>query len=169
MYNVLKIRIKPNLPQLQVSQIRVQLYPDIDIICLIDTRSSRAGTKFSTAVLKFSTEHRQLKFSRWGTKFSVLCTTKFSTLKYSSTSKYYSCRSINSTWRYYRRYCTFEQDEIYFSGFDLSTQEVRSVRRSHSWLSGTGRGSSCKWKLGKLWTAPPRHGLSWSKLHPGRF
>ena len=55
------------------------------------------------------------------------------------------------------------------SGLDLSTLEVRSVRRSHSGLSGTGRGSSWKWKLGKLWAAPSRPGLSWSKLHPGRF
>ena len=43
-------------------------------------------------------------------------------------------------------YCTFEQDEIFFSGFDLSTLEVRSVRRSHSGLSGTGRESSWKSK-----------------------
>ena len=28
---------------------------------------------------------------------------------------------------------------LFFSGFDLSTLKVRSVRRSHSGLSGTGR------------------------------
>ena len=34
--------------------------------------------------------------------------------------------------------------KFYSSGLDLSTLEVRSVRRSHSGLSGTGRGSSWK-------------------------
>ena len=46
---------------------------------------------------------------------------------------------------------------------------VDLVRRSHSGLSGTGRGSSWKWKLEKLWAAPSGPGLSRRKLHPGRF
>ena len=36
------------------------------------------------------------------------------------------------------------RSKFYSSGLDLSTLEVRSVRRSHSGLSGTGRGSSWK-------------------------
>ena len=50
--------------------------------------------------------------------------------------------------------------KFYSSGLDLSTLEVRSVRRSHSGLRGTGRGSSWKWKLINLLAAVTQDGSS---------
>ena len=62
--------------------------------------------------------------------------------------EFYSCTAVRScTGSLYILNLTYNTvflggSKFYSSGLDLSTLEVHSVRRSHSGLSGTGRGSS---------------------------